>query len=421
MAAILPFLETEQYHFPEEAGRGLNGLGSAVDVQSDAEFLAGSNSELTRLVWTRTLLEKGLAGKTFKLVREGNDIIIQLSEAFDRDFIPWARTSVKIKNVRLFSTNSKMRCPTFDLPAGSGVIGGSCPAAGPAQTVSLMRGATGDEMLTQLGAGKKVLTQYPEVEYNKSKAVCAVCYATGGKYGEPSVQISELVRYGVMKAAGSNPQMRAAIIEALVWQIPRLPFDRNQVGAIKRRDASGVDDDNADSEAVVQAEPKASPEEVRERMKDYPNVVRIHSSGDFFNPDYAKLWVEVARRLYVTHGESIILWAPTRTQVLKQFVNYWKTANVPPNFSIRPSAYHIGDPAPMLFKDDGERAIAAGTSVLTPAQSEAGKGVFFDHQCGVYDLAKGNKTCVEAKNPEGNPGCRACWVRPELRVNYVAH
>jgi hypothetical protein len=248
-----------------------------------------------------------------------------------------------------------------------------------------------------------------------------VCYATGGKYGEPSVQISELVRYAVMKAAIANPHMRAALVEALVWQIPRLPFDRNQVGSIKRRDASGVDDDSDDNETVVQAEPRATPEQVRERMTGYPNVVRVHSSGDFFDPEYARLWIEVARRLYAEHGENIILWAPTRTQVLPTWVEFWRGANVPPNFSIRPSAYHIGDPAPMLFKDNGERAIAAGTSVLTPAQSEAGRGVLFDHQCGVYDLAKGNKTCVEAKNPEGNLGCRACWVKPDLRINYVAH
>jgi hypothetical protein len=42
-------------------------------------------------------------------------------------------------------------------------------------------------------------------------------------------------------------------------------------------------------------------------------------------------------------------------------------------------------------------------------------------QCGVYDLAKGNKTCAEAIAPDGAKGCRACWMFRDLDVSYVMH
>jgi hypothetical protein len=158
-------------------------------------------------------------------------------------------------------------------------------------------------------------------------------------------------------------------------------------------------------------------------------VVRIHSSGDFFSIKYAEMWLEIARRLYAQHGNRYTLWAPTRTHVIpgadraderaSGFADFWAKADaagqIPPNFVIRPSAYHLGDYAPM------PPGLAAGTSVLTPADAAQTKGVKYDHQCGVYDLARGNKTCVDARAPDGSKGCRACWEQPKTRVNYVAH
>jgi hypothetical protein len=410
MAAVLPFLETEEFHFPEEAGTGLSGLGSlAAAKRTDDEIVAASNMELTKLLWLREVLQKGLAGKTFQLVfdRKKGQLIIRLSSPLAADTVPWYGMQGDVQNVSFFSTNTKMRCPTFDLPAGSGLVGGACPAAGPAQTTSIGRGEKGGSILKVID-GRSVMALYPDVEFNLARSVCASCYATGGSYGKASTQLSELVHFAVMKAAILNPAMQAALIEALVWQIPNLPYAEYQ---------EGEEDEKSKKRGA------ASPDEVRKRMalprpslpNGYPNTIRIHSSGDFFDQRYARMWLEIARRVYQTHGMNIIFWAPTRTQFLPTWAKFWSEAEIPPNFTIRPSAYHVGDSAPMA------QNLAAGTSVLTPEDSEVSKGEKFDHQCGVYDLDKGNRTCVEAKDPEGKPGCRACWVRPELRVNYVAH
>lgn len=432
MAAVIPFIETQQWSFPDYGPRGLSGLGDAAKVQLTADqMVAASNIEQTRLLYTRTLLQRALAGKTFSLVLKGNDIKIELSSAFDRETIPWARSSSNIRTISLFSTNSKMRCPTFDLPAGAPKIGGTCPAAEPAQTTSLQDDdAATSGIVTNNSFGLPVLKWDPSIPYRLHEAVCSYCYATGGKYGEPTVQIAELVREAVTRAAIErdrgqfvNPEMREAFIQAVLWQIPRLPYDRWLIGKIKKRDASGVDEDDAetapDAEPTITREAVEAPEQILKRMSGYPNVIRVHSSGDFYDVHYAQLWIEIAQRLYQQHGMKYQLWAPTRTHVLPAFRRIWNSGVVPPNFTIRPSAYHLADSAPMV---DG---IAAGTSVLTPSDAAATKGIKYDHQCGVYDLAKGNKTCVDAKPPgwrEGDPvGCRACWVRPELRVNYVAH
>lgn len=414
MAAVLPFLESEEFHFPENAGEGLAGLGAlgAAADRTDAEIIGASNMELTKLLWMREVLQKALVGNSFRLVHDAptNQLLIRLTHKIPKGVVPWYGMTNDTENVSLFSTNSKMRCPTFDLPAGSGLVGGSCPAAGPAQTTSLGRGDEGKNILKVI-SNKPVMTMYPDVEFNVARSVCASCYATGGTYGKSSTQLNELVHFALMKSAMQNPAMKAALIEALVWQVPNLPFALHQEGEIEEGSAK-------------HAKGAATPEEARIRMAKprpgfphgYPNVVRIHSSGDFFNRTYAEMWLEVARRVYATHGMNIRFWAPTRTQFIPVWAEFWADADIPDNFTIRPSGYHVGDSAPMA------NGLAAGTSVLKEKDSAVSRGEKFDHQCGVYDLdPKADKSCVEAKDPNGAPGCRACWVHPAKRINYVAH
>lgn len=128
---------------------------------------------------------------------------------------------------------------------------------------------------------------------------------------------------------------------------------------------------------------------------------------------------------------TVRFWAPTRTHVLKWGTQFWASRDedgnsvVPSNFIIRPSAYHLGDPAPRV------QGIAKGTSVLSEKdtleelakgnRTSTSDGSRFDWQCGVYALGKGDKTCVHALAPDAKPGCRVCWSDPDLAVNYVAH
>jgi hypothetical protein len=188
--------------------------------------------------------------------------------------------------------------------------------------------------------------------------------------------------------------------------------------------------------------------------------VRIHSSGDFFSKEYATFWIDVANQVGADEAAAgnvpnIRFWAPTRTHVLtgkgsfdwpsllnRMVVFTDETGRPFKNFAIRPSGYNIGDAAPYML---GAGSLdAGGTSVLSsldsikpgiqgavlvesergrrglPVLKSAGEG-YFDWQCGVYALNAGDKTCAKALGPDGKVGCRACWVQPQLRVNYVVH
>ena len=417
MAAVLPFLETEEFHFPEELAMehaGLSGLGAKGKKKVEetaAQMIAASNVEMTKLLWTRAGLQQALAGETFQLALDGaSTIVIKLSNKFSKYAVPWAGISTDVQKITLFSTNSKMRCPTWDLPAGAGNVGGACPGALPAQTTSIGTGgvydpATGvltptglaeskNSILVKRDDGSFGLRVTPDVTFDLHRSVCSYCYASGSEYLKASTQLAELVRFALVKTAMTkgNEAIRAALVEAILWQIPRLPYERD-LGV-------GLGEDKGTT---------------LNRMSRYPNVIRVHSSGDFYQTSYAAMWLEIAQRLYAQYGMKYRLWAPTRTQVLPEWREWWRQQSVPPNFSIRPSAYGLGDYAPEAPN------LAKGTSVLTPDDSKASKGEKFDHQCGVYDLKKGNKTCVDALAPDGKRGCRACWVRPDLRINYVAH
>jgi hypothetical protein len=225
------------------------------------------------------------------------------------------------------------------------------------------------------------------------------CYASGGKYGEAVVQFAEVARF--------------ALVSSMLAQ--------NEEGLV---------------DLLVRALEETQKWESIDAKRHGIRPVRVHSSGDFFSPKYASMWLKVAAKLHNNailakkSGDTsylpIVLWAPTRTHVLKGWSDFWKGQKIPPNFMIRPSAYSVGDPAPFIKRKSPTGT--KGTSVLFADDSESrltkgghGDGTKFDWQCGVYDLGKGEKTCVKAKAPDGKVGCRACWVRPDLAVNYVIH
>lgn len=481
MTAVMPFLEAS----PTERGKNrdvldgieegiaelqlteadlkstLKGLGEAPDVKLDADGspvdpLARPHTELSRLLWARTLIAKALVGAKFKLGLSGNQLNIEVVPAdpamrepvdpenpkktgLKRNVLPWHWSSVASRGFKLFSTNSKMRCPTFDLPAGMALLGGACPGATYAQSTvpeTVLKTVTdrnapnyGDVLYVQtprdpskvvkrtaleflIGDVQKDWRHLPRSErpapaLNLKSTVCTYCYATGGKYGEVGVQFAEVARMAFVRALVNTPEGRdvlhrllvRAIEETLIWD-----------------------------------------EETTQRHGVRP--IRVHSSGDFFNETYADVWLKVARTLHINHIKRaaqgikeprIVLWAPTRTHTLPAFNRFWRerfaSGAIPPNFLIRPSAYSVGDPAPyikrhsptgtkgtsVLFEDD------ARARVLRKHGAEFGDGSKFDFQCGVYALDKGNKTCLSSKAPDGKIGCRACWTRPDLAVNYVVH
>lgn len=444
MSAVLPYLERK----PAERGKkdsakemdvviheedidsspDLAGLASAAKVKNpprDADGsplhpLAKPHTELSRLLWARTLIARALAGAKFELDVENGQVLVVAKPLVTRDTIPWSFSSTDLQRFGLFSSNSKMNCPTFDLPAGIGQLGGACPGAAFAQStvpLALLESKDDGEIVmsdklrkalsflidsVQKDSAHLSPSEKPAALLNLNTTVCTRCYASGGKYGEAVVQFAEVARYALVQSmlaqneSGLVDLLVQVIEETLTWD--KLDSTRHGI-----------------------------------------RPIRVHSSGDFYSTKYAEMWLKVARRLHrnaidaQNRGdkdyEPVMLWAPTRTHVLKHWVEFWEGADIPPNFVIRPSAYSVGDPAPFIKRPSPTNS--KGTSVLfaddTRARivkkngAEHGDGTKFDFQCGVYALGGGEKTCLKSTAPDGKVGCRACWKRPDMAVNYVIH
>lgn len=439
MSAVLPFLESRPEERAEAADvlDGIRGtfLGDDLDEKpkkpkppkkdedgSIVDALAKPHTELSRLLWARSLVAKALDGRSFSVELDKGQVYVRISPPVPMDLVPWHKSGSKpLERFKLFSTNSKMQCPTFDLPAGAASLGGACPGAIFAQSTvdsyeSVSAGRRDSRPLVVTSSDaiayvQKMTAQKPGDE-NKPidlrKTVCTYCYATGGKYGEVVVQFSEVARLGFIRAM-MDEKNRENLIKLLTFTI------------------------------VKTLKYPTDPNDTRHGIKP----VRLHSSGDFYTPEYARMWVKVAQRVQAL-DPTIRIWAPTRTHVMLGWDEVWREAGIPSNFIIRPSAYSLGDRAPFLDPETGTTTTSptgsSGTSVLLEEDSASrmnpnprikradtgkpmlvGDGTKFNHQCGVYDLKKGDKQCPQAIAPDGQVGCRACWVRPDLAVNYVVH
>lgn len=438
MSAILPFLELrpEEREEHKDVLDGIRGtfLGDDLDEKPKkpkppkkdedgtiVDTLAKSHTELSRLLWARSLVSKALDGRSFSVELDKGEVYVRISPPVPMDIVPWHKSGSKpLERFKLFSTNSKMQCPTFDLPAGAANLGGACPGAIFAQSTvdaydSVSAGNPDSRPLVVPNSAAvryvQKMTAQQKGDENKPidlrKTVCTYCYATGGKYGEVVVQFSEVARLGFIRAMMEKDQ--EGLIKLLTFTIVKTlkyPTDSH---------------------------------DTRHGIKP----VRLHSSGDFYTPTYAQMWVKVAQRVQALDS-TIRIWAPTRTHVMLGWDKVWREAGIPSNFIIRPSAYSLGDRAPFLDPKTGRTPDSptgsAGTAVLLEEDSRGrmepspniiradtkqplmvGDGTKFNHQCGVYDLKKGNKQCPQAIAPDGGIGCRACWVRPDLAVNYVVH
>jgi hypothetical protein len=440
MAAVLPNLEVESDALQAQAeaymAEGETPAQAVKTVEKKKKEphafkpppVEKSHNELTRLYWSRRLVAGALANNRFTIEQDAGDFYIRFAKPLPVNLVPWRQTNKPIERVQLFSSNSKMRCPTFDLPAGSQEVGGACPAAAAAQSTTeqniLMDEPFAMLTMTKFAViGSRRIEQKPMV-IDPKYAVCRYCYASGGKYGESIVQVAEVARFMLVQAAMKDERLKAKLFDLLRYVIPRLKY---------------VQDESRDASARWGIRP-----------------IRIHGSGDFFTPAYAAFWIDVANQVgadEVAEGRvpNIRFWAPTRTQTT--WGDKWEAllnrmavfadsdGRQFKNFSIRPSGYSIGDPAP--YMPGAGPLDAGGTSVLSsldsvtpgkeggviisgrmanglPIVSSAGEG-YFDWQCGVYALNAGDKTCAKAVGPDGEVGCRACWVQPQLRVNYVVH
>lgn len=234
------------------------------------------------------------------------------------------------------------------------------------------------------------------------------CYAFEGNYPSPHVQMGEVLRYWWLRSMLEQGR-ETELVDTIVLSMRLIRYPETPYGILP---------------------------------------VRIHSAGDFFSPAYAKVWCAVADELWRMGGNAarVRMWAPTRTWA-QWGTDFWhdalgKLASVrdgkSPNLLVRASAYNFNDAAPGAFHPTNatgstsllqsqeaarlERNRAEGIPTSSGAAFRAVPGeTRYDWACPTYSIEQDKHTCANATNPEGGVHCRACWVRPEWRVQYTAH
>lgn len=218
MAAITPYLEdpTDEVDLPGPtplaalAGLGDEGGTGAVGTAGDA--LAYAHAEQTRFVWARRLVEKELLTKKFWLEVERRpesanrgEIVMRVSPEFTKDVIPWSLYpgpdgSPIRDSYPIWGEASKMACPTFDLPAGSPVTGGSCVGATPGQPT--VPPEQKDNFLRAKGDGYVLAAPAPGgavIPYREAQTICAWCVSGDTRVlvrGRGLIEIADLVGAG---------------------------------------------------------------------------------------------------------------------------------------------------------------------------------------------------------------------------------
>lgn len=145
--------------------------------------LGESHGNLTRLAWMRTTLEDLLSERHVWVERSGNRHYLHIDPPIAQDEIAWQQTAraTGIDKIALLDdANAKMKCPTWDLPAGALETGGTCPGATAGQsTVPQSKRETAARFIVERGdfvpargKGRKlpVLAGQP-----LERAVCEYC------------------------------------------------------------------------------------------------------------------------------------------------------------------------------------------------------------------------------------------------------
>lgn len=164
-----------------------------------------------------------------------------------------------------------------------------------------------------------------------------------------------------------------------------------------------------------------------------PDYFRMHDAGDFFNEQYFDSWMKVCSSM-----PDVWFWAPTRVWAYRGSLPDHSLKNIPKNLALRPSTLHFRDEAPTAkyldslglpkYRNGGGLSAASGSAPKIPTES--------DWKCPAYEhWTKGGGalrldpktgkavggTCITARGPNGEQGCRACWRYNDTVVFYEEH
>lgn len=447
MAAIIPHLEVPEDMTDLEAAYyvctdGSKGLGSdSMGCPSPDAVLADSHAGLLAMVFLRDaviqdLEERGLVVTAQVGDRKGTrrrDIFLVLNETVG----PGPAWSPNTPNpvsgrynqqYKLLSWTSKMNAPSWSLPAGAPRIGGSCPGAIAGQSVvdTPVEKLTAMVKTINIGLGRPKNTPI-----DQARAICQHCYATGGQYSTGNVQYAQYLRFLWTKAAMKIPVQgpygpSTAFIETMVYAIDNANYKLD--GGEVTETVTGEDGVERKVKIPFPAEPSGR------------RFFRVHDSGDFFSKAYLEQWKVITNRL-----PDIVFWAPSRVWAVPGGSEWINEINNPPrNFIIRPSAYEVNEAGPVnlgpgwaapttVIKAENNLGMAPALEeyVYSKAQRVApattGPDPRYDWNCQAYAVDDKKHTCRKAVAPEGfgaeqtSKGCRACWLLPDVTVNYTLH
>jgi hypothetical protein len=409
----------------------LAGLG-AVDTDSvlaegalEAKALNTTHAGLLRQAWTRSVVADQMGGNINYVVTQIGRTVY-LSSALNIPGAAWELNShaSDMVNVSLLTWTSKMGCWSFSLPAGAPVGGGTCPGSVAGQSLSSLAQIQG-----QAAKVKSILGKPVSVE----DAICQRCYATGNtRYGRTSMIVKQTLLYAWVLAALKD----GSFVDVMT-------------AAINNADTLPYGGDRGTNSYLPERWPK--------------KFFRIHDSGDFFSLEYLKAWKQVARNC-----PDFVFWAPTRMWAHAEGSKWIREVNGDydprpehnkSNLIIRPSNYHFNEQVPDKLTDrideSGKRHNAGsgyaawstafdkkrkpeggpgfdrtgGQRVSLPVLKAKGTGFVqagtkeerapYDWDCQAY-LSSGG-TCRNACAPDGQFGCRACWMQDTRVINYTAH
>jgi hypothetical protein len=391
-----------------EAGGGLAGLGKtpeelgdSLEAEVTADAINVSHAGLEQMAWLRQAVSESLAGIPFHVEFAGREVKLVLDGSIPANMTPWnPPTSTAQRNFSLLSWTSKMGTPSFSLPAGPPVMGGSCPGAAAGMTIV---------PLVTLRARANDVAKVTGRPVRLAQAICQHCYAEGGQYATANVQVAQVLRYQWVQQALED----GSFVDVMSWALQNADYRLN----------GGTETvEELDPESGVTKKVKRQVRGERKNQKFF----RLHDSGDFFSEQYIAAWRAVA-----DNNPDVTIWAPTRAWAIPKLREAINTHNKgSQNLVIRPSAYHVNDPA-FAVAELGP-GFSAGTTVfkdmLKPSDTQGHVNVPdapYDWDCQAYTTDSGKVTCRDALAPDGVAGCRACWLHGKgndaLRVNYTLH
>lgn len=322
-----------------------------------------------------------------------------------------------MSRVGVLAKTSKMGCYSMNQPAGpQRKWKGSCPAS-----------AFGFAMLHESERVQARIESRIDAPINPELSICNGCYALKGAYGNPSQQSQVEVRrqfFDVM--LNLDP---IGLVDILVFAI-RVSQAKSRMMRM-RLEKRGL----------------------KRKLADVPNPAffRIHDAGDCYSSELFLTWIKVAQAMPDT-----VFWMPTRMWLIPSVLGPHLHL-VPPNFIVRPSAFHFGDAVPAVAgyaqgagatfmshelsaKDINAAREVVGELVRIPGGKKIGGKGFIcpaympEHWGGGLRKVRGKPKlagggCTRAQGigtqqrPEdkGGIGCRVCWLNPDVRVIYPEH